>query len=202
MRPPPLKKRRRMPRTAEPRPAPGDLALVQALVNTTSPEQGDELTNPRRLVDWLVRHQLLDAGVELGEEGLRRTLDARRGLRALLSAEMAGRKADAGVLGRLQQAAAGARAEVRFDDGGPVGFDSASRSLDDALGTLFAAVAAARLAGQWPLLKLCAREECRRAFFDDSQSRTGKWCTARCGDRVRAAAYRRTARYRQLRGSK
>ncbi len=38
--------------------------------------------------------------------------------------------------------------------------------------------------------------------FDDSQSRTGKWCTARCGDRVRAAAYRRTARYKQLRGGR
>ncbi len=179
-----------MPRTSEPRPAPGDLALVQAFVNTVTPER-DRLANPRQLAVWLARHGLLDAGVELDGEDLKRVHDARRGLRDLLAARMAGRKADAGTLARLLRAAAGARPDVRFDDGGPAGFFSASRRLDDALGTILAATAAARQARQWPLLKLCARKACRRAFFDLSQSRTGKWCCARCGDRVRAAVYRR-----------
>ncbi len=189
-----------MPRTSEPQPAPGDLAKVQAFLNTATPKGGEELTSPRRLADWLARHKLLDTGVELGGEDLRQALDARQGLRALASARMAGRQADAENLGRLQRAAAGARPDVRIDGGGPAGFESAGRGLGDALGTLLATVAAARRAGEWQLLKLCARDGCHRAFFDLSQSRTGKWCTARCGDRVRAAAYRRTARFKALRG--
>ncbi|MCP3960127.1 MAG: CGNR zinc finger domain-containing protein [bacterium] len=185
-----------MPRTSEPRPAPGDLAWVQAFVNTTTPERGDELTSPRRLADWLSRHRLLDTGAELDEEDLGRALDARSGIRALVLATTVGGEADAEELARLQRAAVGASAGIRMDSGGPEGFASAAQGLGDALGTLLAAIVAARLAGQWALLKLCARDGCRRAFYDASQSRTGKWCTARCGDRVRAAAYRGTEWYK------
>ncbi len=192
MRPPASEKRRRMPRTSKPRPAPGDLARVQAFINTTTPAGGDELASPRRLAEWLARWGLLDISVELGEEDLRRTRDLRAGLRSLLFAQMVGREVNASAFSRFQRAAVGVRTDVRLDDDGPAGFASAGGSLDDALGTLLATVAAARLAGQWSLLKLCAREDCGRAFFDLSQSRTGRWCTARCGDRVRAAAYRRS----------
>ena len=198
MRLPAAKKRRRMPRTAKARPAPGDLALVQAFVNTTIPEKGDELASPRRLAGWLARHGLLEAGSELLEADLQRALDARSGIRALVFATTVGREPETRAVDRLQQLAPGVSAEVRFDDGGPIGFGSAARGLDDALGMIFAAIAAARLAGHWSLFKLCARDECRRAFYDASQSRTGKWCTARCGDRVRAAAYRRTDWYKSV----
>ncbi len=48
----------------------------------------------------------------------------------------------------------------------PVGFGPASRSFDDALGALAGIVATARLDGRWPQLKICARGDCGRAFFD------------------------------------
>ena len=96
----------------------------------------------------------------------------------------------------LERAAGNARLELRFDDTGPAGFGPGSRSFDDALGGLLAAAATARLEGLWPLFKLCARDGCRRAFFDRSKSHTAKWCNARCGDRVRAEAYRKTGNHR------
>ena len=200
MRPPPPKKRRRSPRTSEPRPAPSDLAPVQAFVNTVITERGDELESPEQLGGWLARHGLLEAGVEPGEEDWRRALAVRAGLRQLAFATTVGREPDAEAVERLEKAVAGARPGLRFDAGGPAGFASAKGGVDDALAALLAAVAAARLAGHWPLFKLCARDGCHRAFYDASQSRTGKWCTVRCGDRVRAAAYRRTRWYKRLRG--
>jgi predicted RNA-binding Zn ribbon-like protein len=184
-------KHRRLPRTSEPRPAPGDLAPVQAFVNTVVPERGDELASPEQLGPWLARHGLLGPGVEPTEDDWRHALIVRDALREMTLATTLGREPDAEAIARLERAVAGATSGLRFDAGGPAGFDSAKGSVDDALGTLLAAVAAARLAGHWALFKTCARDGCRRAFYDASQSRTGKWCTARCGDRVRSAAYRR-----------
>ncbi len=194
MQPRRSKKRRRLPRTSEPRPAPGDLAQVQAFVNTVVPEQGDQLADPRQLGTWLVRHGLLDDGIEPSEDDWRRALEVRAGLRAMVHATTYRRQADAGAIERLAEAAGGVSSGIRFDDDGPAGYDSAAGSAGDALGMLLAAVAAARQTDHWPLFKLCARKGCHRAFYDASQNRSGKWCTARCGDRVRAAAYRRNYR--------
>ncbi len=189
------KKRRRPPRTSQPRPAPGDLAWVQAFVNTTVPERGDELSGPQQLGRWLARHKLHDAGVVPSGDDFRRTLEVRAGLRQLVLATTLGREPDPEAVARLERATAGFSSGLRFDAGGPAGFASAAGSVGDALGPLLAAVVAAQLAGQWSLFKLCARDDCRQAFFDASQNRTGRWCNVRCGDRVRAAAYRKTDRY-------
>jgi predicted RNA-binding Zn ribbon-like protein len=37
-------------------------------------------------------------------------------------------------------------------------------------------------------LKRC--EECGRYFLDSTRSRTQRWCTPQCGDRVRVRAHR------------
>src|SRR5262245_42491709 len=42
-----------------------------------------------------------------------------------------------------------------------------------------------------PRLKLCANEECRAAFYDETKSRTRRWCDGKtCGNRVRARRHR------------
>src|SRR5438874_705371 len=77
--------------------APGQLALIQALVNTQYGQSGlahVELTSPERLRDWLVANGLLVDGMPVTEGDLRRIFrlrEARRGLlRANNEAEMNG----------------------------------------------------------------------------------------------------------------
>ncbi len=157
--------------------------------------RADELATPRSLGDWLSRNSLLAAGTELARADLERARDARSGLRALLAAN-GGRKLDDATVARLDRAAVGARAQIRFDRDGTSRFEVISRDLDDALGTLFGFVHVARSEGKWPAFKLCARPDCRRAFYDFTKSRNGRWCTRRCGDKIRAKARRQAAKYR------
>lgn len=190
------RRRRKSPRRSEPKEAPGNLALIQAFVNTTTPEdEGDELASPQALSRWLSRHGLLALDTELGDDDLRRAVAVREGLRAMLLAnldvELSEEKAR-----RLERAAEGARYRLYFERGEPAGFEPASRSFDDALGGLLGIVAMARLDRSWLKLKVCARKGCRRAFYDGSKSRNGKWCISACGERVRSHAYRQTDKYK------
>ncbi len=180
-------------RVSSPIPAPGDLELVQAFLNTVTPKM-DELETPAHLSAWLARNGLLPAGTRLTPEDLERARTARAGLHALSLAN-SGRSLDDAALAGLDRAAIGARAQIRFDRDGSSRFEHISRDLDDALGTLFGIVHVARCEHKWSALKLCAHPECRRAFYDFTKSHNGKWCTSRCGNKIRAKANRRrTAR--------
>ncbi len=184
-------RQRKEARAAGVKKAPGSLETVRAFLSTVAHgRQGDELATPELMGRWLERHGLLAAGAALGEAERQRARDLRRGLRCLILAGSGG-EADAGAIDRLAAAAAGGRLAVRFEDGVPIGFDPASSSVADALAALAAIVFAARLDGTWPRLKICPGNDCRRAFYDVSKSLTGRWCSPRCGERTRAADYRR-----------
>lgn len=72
---------------AGPEPAPGDLRIVQAFLNTGDPETGtDKLSQTRDLTDWLRYHGLSTGGEKVGRGDVERALDMRKGLRALLAA--------------------------------------------------------------------------------------------------------------------
>jgi predicted RNA-binding Zn ribbon-like protein len=46
-------------------------------------------------------------------------------------------------------------------------------------------------ADTWRRLKVCASDRCRRAFYDRSRARSGKWCSMRaCGNRAKQRAWR------------
>lgn len=180
-------------RVASPIVAPGGLGAVQALLNTVVVKtRTDELETPRDLSDWLTRQGMLPAGTELTEADLKRTRDVREGLRALAALNR-GAGVDVAAVARLDQAALGARAQIRFDADGGSRLDPVCRDFDDALGTLLAYVHLARVEGKWPWFKLCDDPKCRRAYFDFTKSRTGLWCTRRCGERVRSREYRQRA---------
>ncbi len=178
-------------RVSTPIPAPDGLELVQAFLNTVAPGT-DELQTPRSLSDWLSRNGLLAAGTELTRADLERARDARSGVRALLAAN-SGSKLDDAAMAKLDRAAVGARVQIRFDRDGRSRFELIARDLDDALGTLFGFVHVARSEGKWPAFKLCAHPDCRRAFYDFTKSRNGRWCTRRCGDQIRGARARQRA---------
>lgn len=182
-------------RIATPQPAPGELELVAAFVNTFGREiEVDVLASAGGLAGWLIDRELLADGVELGEDERRRAVQVRQDLRSLIAAR-SGTKLNPEVIRRLRRATEASRFRLAFDDGGPAGFRPAASSFDDALGHLLAIVARARLEGRWQLFKLCARADCRRAFYDFSQNHRALYCTRRCADRERARAFRKTPKY-------
>ncbi len=173
-------------------PAPGDLRLVQAFVNTKDlATGGDEFSSPTALRDWLARWRLLAPGAKLGDDDLDRAAIVRNGLRAMLATNN-GRAANRTAVARLDQATETSTLRVRFENRGATRFEPAHDALDGALGRLVHVVAVAQIEDVWPRLKACANAKCRRTFYDGSPNRSGKWCSMqRCGGRYKARAYRR-----------
>ncbi len=187
-----------IPGISVPLPAPGALGTVQAFVNTAPVDgRGEALASPAALGRWLSSRGLLAAGVEISREDLERALEVRQALRALLAAKGRG-ELDAAAAERLVRAAGDARCRPHIDDGGPAGFDRVCASFGGALGAILGAFAVARATPDWPHFRLCARRGCRRAFYDGSRSRTGRWCCKRCGNRARGELYRRSRKRRPV----
>lgn len=173
-------------------PAPGQLALIQAFVNTADLEDlREDLRSPELLRSWLAGRGLLDGAGPLGEDDLRRALAFREALRALLLANNDG-ILDAAALEALNQIAGRAGLLVHFAPDGQAQLVPAAAGLERAIGRLLAIVYAAMLDGSWPRLKACRNDICRWAFYDASKNRGGAWCSmAICGSRSKARTYRR-----------
>ncbi|MEA2469514.1 MAG: hypothetical protein QOE38_513 [Thermoleophilaceae bacterium] len=172
-------------------PAPGDLALVQAFINSNynlaEHDHGAELLDgPEGLTRWLTRHDLIEPGAEATKRDVARALEVREGLRALLVGKRA--EPDAQAIERLNANAPGLTVTVRLGQDGP------RFEAGDPLGLILALTAKAMLDGTWARLKAC--EECCWAFYDHSRNGAGNWCSMKvCGGRVKQRAYyrRRTA---------
>lgn len=179
------------PWTADVEPAPGELRIVQALVNSADPQTGnDELTDPRALAAWLTRWGLLDADAALTTDDLERMIAVRAGLKALMRPNGSG-SAHADALAGLDEVASQALLRVHFTVKGASTVTPAHGGLEGALARLFWIVVGARLEGRWPRLKFCAAKTCRRVFYDGSSTRSRRWCNARCGNRLAARRMRR-----------
>jgi predicted RNA-binding Zn ribbon-like protein len=175
--------------------APAPLDLVQRFVNSVDLESGeDELTSPAALTAWLSSRGLMDAGDGATKADLRRALDVREGLRALL-AHNNGLPLDEEKVERLDAAASRARVRVVFPPGAPPQLSPDVRGVDGAIARLMAIVAGAVDQGRWERLKACPREECEWAFFDHSKNRSGRWCRMEeCGNIEKARAFRERRR--------
>jgi predicted RNA-binding Zn ribbon-like protein len=176
-------------------PAPGDLGLVQAFVNShydIEREHGAELLHsPRALAGWFERRGLLDASLAgaLSRADLRRALDVREGLRSMLAANN-GAAWDADAVARLNRAAARPGGVIQFHPDGP-SFEPHERDLDGAVAVLLGVVARAQLDGRWARFKACPGDDCGWAFYDYSRNQASAWCSmAVCGSRSKARAYR------------
>ena len=172
------------------RPAPGDLRLVQAFLNTVDLEGTDEqLADPETLARWLRDHGLYEGGRELTGADLRLAIEVREALRALAFANHEG-TVDAAAAAVLDRVASSARLRVRFDEGG-ARLEPDQPGIDGALSRLLGIVFTATLDGTWSRFKACRRSTCRWAFYDRSRNRSAAWCDmAVCGNREKAKTYR------------
>ena len=177
--------------------APQPLYLVQRFVNSVDLESGeDELTSPEALGDWFAERGLMEAGDPVSAADLRRAIDVREGLRAVLL-QNNGLPLDEDQVARLDRAVCRAAVRVRFAPGRDPALVTDARGVDGAIARLMAIVAAAVEHGRWERLKACPREECEWAFFDKSKNRSGRWCTMEsCGNIEKAKAFRERRRAR------
>src|SRR4051794_11186030 len=183
-------------------PAPGELELVRAFVNTWDAEDDVEnVPGPAELRDWLVAHDLLAAGARVPPADCRHAIEVREALRAVLLAN-AGLELDPGAAPMLDDASRRARLAVRFDADGRVCTTPEAGGVAGAMGRLLALVAAAQEEGMWPRLKACLADDCQWAFFDRSRNRSAVWCDMKiCGNRRKVRSYReRHHRPRALHG--
>ena len=175
--------------------APEPLYLVQRFVNSVDMETGeDELESPDALRDWFAERGLMNPADSVSAADLRRAIDVREGLRAVLL-QNNGLPLDEEAVERLDRAVGRAAVRVRFTPGRNPELVTDASGIDGAIGRLMAIVAAAVEHGRWERLKACPRDECEWAFYDKSKNRSGRWCSMdSCGNIEKAKAFRERRR--------
>jgi predicted RNA-binding Zn ribbon-like protein len=175
--------------------APGDLRLIQELVNTRDIEENrDDLASPDLLAAWLKEHGLPAGNTPLAEADRRQIIAVREALRALLLANN-GAPLDPNAVATLNRATAAVPLRVHVHPDGATALKSGAPGVQGVLARLLAIVIAAQGTGVWPRLKACRDDGCNWAFYDYSRNRSGTWCSmAVCGNRTKTRAYRRRAR--------
>jgi predicted RNA-binding Zn ribbon-like protein len=175
--------------------APGTLELVRRFVDTDDLYNSrDQLEHEGAATAWLAREGVLTGARPITADGLAALRDLRDALRALAAANTTGEQAPREAVEAFNRVSAPHAASVHLDveHGSLVGF---VRAHDDGAGGAVAALAAAVheavLTGTWTRLKSCANPECRWLFYDESRSRTARWCSMRaCGSITKARRYR------------
>ena len=175
------------------KPAPGELAVVQAFLNTrwdlTAPAHGETLVSPVALRDWLAARGLIGERNRLDPRDLDRALAVREGLRALAFANNHHRL-DSEAFDAMGQASEGAATQIRIEPQGPRFVAAGGTPIDAAIGAIFAITARAMIDGSWQRFKACPGRHCGWAFYDHSRNQSARWCSMKvCGDREKARAY-------------
>jgi hypothetical protein len=130
-------------------------------------------------------------GFVVGPADLRRAIDLREALRAVLLANNDGGAPEPAAVVVLNRIAARAKLVTRFDEHGAATLEPVSGGVDGALGRLLAIVHDAMETGDWRRLKACRNDTCLWAFYDSSKNRSRHWCSMdSCGSQVKARTYR------------
>ena len=181
----------RAPPSTEGEPAPGDLELVRAFVNTREldPDR-EELTDPGALREWL-RGRGLPVPRALADDDLERARSFRDSIRAMLLANN-GEPLDGDAIRTLQGIADGAPVRLEVGPDGDIDMACSATGVDALVADVLTAIARAQESGDWPRLKACSSGECLWAFYDRSRNRSRHWCSMEvCGNRAKTRTYRK-----------
>ena len=172
-------------------PAPGDLKLVQDLVNTLDLEAGeDELDRPEAAARWLRERRLLGTGERVDDRDLNALVEVREALRDLARAN-GGAPLPARTLETLRRHSEASPVAVRLA-GRRSALVPAAPGVRGAIAVLLGVVHDATVDGTWPRVKGCRDDRCQSVFYDASRNRSSAWCSmAVCGNRAKARAFRR-----------
>jgi predicted RNA-binding Zn ribbon-like protein len=153
--------------------------------------QGDQLSGPRELADWMSQRGLLFAGAKITSAMFDIALQLRTGVRTYLQCDPVERRSNKAAVQALD--AAMRRFPLVAEARGKRGMVLRG-ARSDALAGLSVVVAElydGSVRGTLDRLKTCAAEECRRVFFDRSKPATRRWCMSTlCGNRMKTRTYR------------
>jgi predicted RNA-binding Zn ribbon-like protein len=198
-----LERDRRLPQPGGRQPAPGELVLLQAFLNThfdLVEEWGaDLLAGPGRLLSWFESQGLVDDVSRPPSRAVaQRVIAVREGLRELARHNCEPEIApDPAALQRLN--GMGARVSLGLELGPTrVGlFPRDGGSVEAAVGTLLAIAVGSMIDGRWERMKACPGHHCGWVFYDHSRNNSSRWCSmAVCGGRTKARAHYRRRRLR------
>ena len=187
----------RKPWTEVLEPAPPDLDILQAFLNSWDRlMERDELHSPEALSAWLVQWRLATEPLDLTEADRKQVLRIRDALLGLAQCNH-GIEVPDWITTRLHEAADDAPFQLRFQTGiGRATFQPGSDGLPAVVARILLLVARAQQEGEWPRLKTCRAKECRRVFFDSSPNRSRIWCSQDlCGGRNQMRAIRRREKH-------
>jgi predicted RNA-binding Zn ribbon-like protein len=172
--------------------APVPLLAVQALANTYSFEDDEELLLDAATTGaWLTRSGLAAEGVAVSAAEHERLRHFRTVVRTMIEANGAGHAGavDAAGLGTFVTALG---VPLSTGPGGELGVDlEPAAGVDGVIARMLGIIQSSQISGEWGRLKLCASDDCRWAFYDSSRNKGGTWCQMEvCGNRVKNRRYR------------
>ncbi len=149
----------------------------------------EKLRTPWDLADWAVQSAIVDEPPRVEPGDLERATALREALFRMIAALIENRAADPADRSLANAAAAAAPPVPRLDDDDGLhrvgGIDAVLAVLARDCLDLYASPDRAAL--HW-----CADSTCTRPFIDRSRGQRRRWCGMKgCGDRAKAAAYRR-----------
>jgi predicted RNA-binding Zn ribbon-like protein len=177
-------------------------------LNTYELESGswiEHLDSPAKAFQWIrdhdvVHRELLDRAYaavkddpEAAERVLARVKRVRDALRKVAYAVAERRPAHASALAEVNRAMR-AREIIELEpaaDGIRVGHRHIGDAVDDALARLAEPIVRSIAIGHEDRIRICANDECRWVFYDESATNRRRWCDmATCGNRAKAARHR------------
>jgi predicted RNA-binding Zn ribbon-like protein len=151
----------------------------------------EHLSAPRDLADWAVQAGIVQRPPSVDDAGLRRAKDVREAMFRLVQALIDGTGAATADRKLVNAAAARPLPTLRLDADGV----HRTGDIDAVLAVLARDCLDLHDSDDRRALRWCADQYCTRPFIDRSRGSRRRWCGMRgCGDRAKAAAYRRRHR--------
>ncbi|PZM62469.1 CGNR zinc finger domain-containing protein [Paenibacillus dendritiformis] len=147
----------------------------------------EHLSEPRRLYEWFLKHQLIAASDTVSEEDLQLT----RALRGELRRTIVNNEHDGPVHGdKLDELMSLFPFGIVFGEHSDQLIPLVENGRKG-LANLLAQVFDLRRANLWHRIRVCTAEDCQWVFVDRSRPGTGRWCSMKaCGNRAKNKTFR------------
>lgn len=167
------------------------LDFVGTLRARRNPEPREMFASPREVGAWFVEAGMIDDAPPVDDTALKRAVEVRERIYALLDASLHSRPLPADDVAFVNEVAAGSPVRLELADGAV----RRTGTVEDGLGSLARETIAILGGPDAALLRECARPECTQVYLDRSRGHRREWCSMKtCGNRMKATAFRERRR--------